>query len=271
MSLIAALVMLGACGDSEALSEGKEKKETAATKTKGKLKEEDYEKLYSDPDKYKGYEIELTGKVFTKPEKDESGTYIQMWADPENAEKNTLVAIKDSNIKIATDDYVKITGTIEKAYEGENAFGGTVSAPVVNANSAEVVDFITATSPTLKEIEVKESVDQHGLAIELQKIELADNQTRVYVKVKNDSQENASFYSFNSKLIVGNKQLEEEMLFEADLPQVQSELLPGIETEGVIVFPAIAPDEEIIKFHAEGSTDDYELDFKPYTFEVSIK
>ncbi len=271
--LIVATVMLGACGDSESSSSNSENaKKTEDIKTKGKLKEEDYEKLYSDPKKYKGYELEITGKVFAEPEKDEKGTYIQLWADPENAEKNTLVAINDPKFKIKTDDYVKVEGIIKDEFEGENAFGGTITAPIVLAKNIEVVDYLTAVSPTLKEVKVNKEIDQYGIKVTLNKIEIAENQTRVYIKIKNDTKEKASFYPGSAKLIVGNKQLEEEYIDSetTGLQEIQNEMLPNIETEGVIVYPAIDLGEKQIKLNAEVSSENYDLEFKPYIFDISI-
>lgn len=270
-SLIFTTVILGACGDNESSSSNVNEK-TEEVKTKGKLDTEDYEKLYSDPKKYKGYEVEITGKVFAEPEKDEKGTYIQLWADPENAEKNTLVAINDSKFKVKTDDYVKVKGIVKDEFKGENAFGGTITAPVILAKNIEVVDYLTAVSPTLKEIKVDKEINQHDIKITLQKIEIANNQTRVYMKIKNDTKEKASFYSDSAKLIVGNKQLEEEYVDSetTGLQQIQYEILPSIETEGVIVYPAIDLSGNTIKLNVEASSDNYDLDFKPYIFEVSI-
>ncbi|MFB3170054.1 DUF4352 domain-containing protein [Neobacillus sp. 179-C4.2 HS] len=237
-------------------------------KTKGKLKAEDYEKLYSDPKKYKGFEVEITGKVFSEPEKDEDGTYIQLWADPENSEKNTLAAINDPKLEIKTDDYVKIKGVVKDEFEGENAFGGTITAPMILADSIEIVDYITAVAPTLKEIKIDKEINQHGIVVTLQKIEIAKNQTRVFLKVKNGTQDNASFYSSSAKLIVGNKQLEEEYADPetTELQEVQSELLPSVETEAVIVYPALDPNEKSITLNAEASSDNYNLGFYTICF-----
>lgn len=265
------IVILGACGDSES-STSKDSNASEEVSNKGKLKDEDYEKLYSDPEKYIGYEVELIGQVFTEPEKDSDGTYIQFWADPENSEKNTLAAVNDPNLKISTNDYVIVKGVVKDKYEGENAFGGTIQAPVILAESIEVSDYISVISPTEKEIVVDKEVNQNELVVTLQKIEFAKNQTRVYLKVKNNTQDNASFYSHSTKLIIGNKQLEEEYFNseETGLEEIQSEILPGIETEGVIVYPAIELSENTIKLNAEAYSDNYDLDFKPYVFEVPI-
>lgn len=267
--IIALIVLLVACSDSDTSSVDSDEK----IESKGELDEKDYDKLYTNPEKYKGYEVTLTGQVFSEPEKDDEGVYFQMFGDPENSEKNTMVSIKDASLKIKSDQYVKVVGTVVDEYEGENAFGGSVVAAAVRAESVEVVDYITATSPTKKTIELNKEINQQGLVVTLQKVELADNQTRVFVKINNTTDEGASFYSSNTKLIVNNKQLEDEYYDseETGLPELQSDLLPQVETEGVIFYPAVDQTVDSIKLNIDASTENYDVDFSPYVFEIPLK
>ncbi|MBY7142873.1 hypothetical protein KFZ56_07330 [Virgibacillus sp. NKC19-3] len=95
-----------------------------------------------------------------EPEKDENGVYLQVFADPENNEKNTIIGITDPSFEVSTDDYVKVTGVIQDTFEGENVFGGNVNASVVLADIAEVVDYVIAVSPAIETIEVDDGREQ---------------------------------------------------------------------------------------------------------------
>lgn len=285
--ILTAFIFITACGAEESenqveskegeSSDQKESEESTPQESEGekqdqkeKIGEEDFEKVYSNPEAYKGYEIELMGQVFVEPEKEEDGVYLQVYADPENNEKNTIVGIGDPDFEVSTDDYVKVTGVIQDTFEGENAFGGQISAPTVSANNAEVVDYETAISPAIETIEVDEEQDQHGYVVHVDKIEFAENMTRVYLEVSNNTDDEISFYSFNSKLILDNEQLEEDnSFFDTGLPELQSDILPDVETDGVIIFPAIDPDTDEMTLHTEGSSSNFDLDIDPFTFEVS--
>lgn len=267
--VISLFLFMVACGEEETSDTISKKNKT--TEVKGIVSEKDIDEMYSNPKQFKDYEVELTGIVFNEPEADEDGVYFQMFADPINSEKNTLVGLLDTDLKVKTDDYVKVTGIVKDEFEGENAFGGVVKAPVIEATKFEVVDYVTAVAPANRTIEIKEEINQHGYHMELQKVELADEETRVYLKISNQSDVTIDFYSFNAKLIAGNKQLEENMPYlETGLPEIQSEILPGVETEGVIIFPAIDQKEKKLTFHAEGSSENYDLDYKPFIFEINI-
>lgn len=261
-------LLLAACGDSG--DSGSTDSSANEKEVSGKvISDADIQKLYTDPGKYKGYEYEFVGKVFTTPEKDDDGLYLQVWADPEKSEYNTLVAYPKTDVDIDEGDYVKVTSKVKKVYEGENMLGGKVVAPVVTASALEVLDYAAAVAPTLETIEVNKEIDQHGFLLKVEKIEIAEPHTRLYVTVTNNSNDKISFYSHNVKLINGGTQLEEETDYEADYPEVQSDILPGVTTSGIITFPAIDVGTSALKIHAEGYSDNYELDFVPFVFDVA--
>lgn len=101
----------------------------------------------------------------------------------------------------------------------------------------------------------------------IQKIEFTENQTRVYVKVQNKTNDSISIYSSDAKLIVGNKQLEADYSSETGLPELQPELLAGVESEGVIVSPAIDINTTKVKLNVEGYSDNYDIELNPFTYE----
>ena len=224
--------------------------------------------LFSNPKEYKGANIEFTGRVFVKPERDKNSVYLQVFSDPKNSEGNIAVSHNDPNLPVDTDSYVKISGVVKGEMKGTNVFGATLSIPMVEAQSIEIVDYITAVSPTLETINVDSEINQHGLIVALNKIEFAEDETRVYLKVKNNSNDSVSIWKHSAKVVQGNKQFEYEYNFLADYPEIQNDLLPGVESEGIIPFPPMDP-EQSLRFIIEGSCDDYTLKVNPFEFEIN--
>jgi hypothetical protein len=222
--------------------------------------------LATDPDKYEGAHVDIIGKVFIAPERTTDAVAWQMWASPNDSEWNTLVKIDDPNFQIEDGDYVRVVGTVAGSYEGQNLMGGTVQAVVILAEIAEVVDALAAAPPALRVAEVNQAIDQHGLVITLVKVEYAAKETRVHLVVRNNSISEASFYAFNAKAVQGSTQFESESRFDS-YPEVQSSLLPHVESSGIIVFPAMDP-FVTAAFYLQGRTDDFSLDFTNYIFEV---
>lgn len=194
------------------------------------LKGDEISTLYSEPDKFKNHCVELTGYVFTDPEYSDKGVAIQMYSDIENRDNNTVVTIPDKDFKVKEEDYVRVTGMVMGEESGKNLFGATVSALSVYATKYEIVDYAEAASPTLKEVTVNQTQEQYGYNVTVQKVEFAENETRVYLEVNNKGSDEFSVYGFNARIQQGENQFEEQKNYEADYPELTKELLPGSKT-----------------------------------------
>lgn len=245
-----------------------EKSEEIEDKTP--LSESEIAQMYTDPDKFMNRTVTLTGRVFTSPERDEDGIYFQMFYDTENHDLNTIVAYFDPAFELEEGDYVKLTGVVSGNFEGENAFGGTVTAPQIIATSLEKSSYAEVVSPALKTVTPKgASSTQHGYTVSLTKVEFAEKETRLYFTVENAGKATFNLYSFNTKLVQNGKQYEEETNYDADYPEIQSDLLPGVTTEGIISFPPI--DQADFQIILDAYSDDFDEDFEVYTFDISVE
>jgi len=268
--LIISMVLIAGCTGSEIASTGSsDQKSAAATQAKESFTNENFSKLATDPDKYKGSPITLTGKIFMDVEESEKQTGFQMWTNPAKSEGNVVVVYDGTGLKLKSDDFVKVTGKVEGALEGENMMGAKITAPRIFASKIEKVSAADVLAPTENTVQVNQTQTQHGVAITVEKIEFAKNETRLFLKVKNGSKAKASFYSFNAKLTQASSQFEPQDNYEANYPEVQSEILPGIETSGVIAFGAVDYTAKNFKVFLEASSDSWDLDFKPFVFDLA--
>ena len=251
------------CGSSEGESEKPKGKEKVV---KEYIDESEYDELYTNPDKFKGKYVKISGQVFSEPERDGEDIYFQMWREPDKAEGNTIVKCKTDQ-KLRSEDYVIVDGEVSGSFEGENMVGGKITAPQITATSVEVSDYKTAIAPTIKEVVVDETQEQYGYAVTVQKIEFAENETRVYVAVTNNGSDTFSCYSFNSKIIQEGNQISSEDNYYSDYPSIESELLKGASTEGIITFPALNPEAEF-ELYIEGYSDNWEEQIEKYVYTI---
>lgn len=240
-----------------------------APKEKVFLTEDEYASLYTSPNDYKGKYVELTGKIFTDPEVEDGKFAIQMWGDPDNNDKNTIVTGENPEGGLKADTYVKVVGYVAGTFEGENAFGTKITAPQITAESIEVVDYATAVSPSLKTIEPNVSMEQFGTTITVTKVEFAKAETRVYFKIENNSANKFNFYTFNTKITQNGKQFEEQDNYNADYEEPSSDILAGITSEGVVAFPVL--EQANFTIITDAHSDDYHEDFVDYTFEITVQ
>ena len=223
--------------------------------------------MYKNPEEYKYHCFTLTGKVFNVVGMSDGQLHFQMNQDTENAENNTYV-IYDDDIKLSEDDYVIVTGTVQGTEEYENMLGGTVETVMFHASSVEVVDYKDAVAPTLKEVQVNESKTQYGYKVTVEKVEFAEKETRVYVKVDNGGKSTVSIYAYDAIAVQNGKQYQHEDNWEAEYPELQSDLRSGNSTEGVLVFKGL--EQKYFKVIMGGYSDDWEEDIKDFEINVNV-
>ncbi|MBE6067769.1 MAG: DUF4352 domain-containing protein [Clostridium lundense] len=234
------------------------------------LSSEEFKQMYSDPNKFKGRTVDFYAKIFIAPEKDDKGTYFQCYANNDDS-LNTFVGILDPKLDVKEGEVVRIIGNVKEKMKGTNAFGGEVSAPLIQANKVEKTDYATAFSPAIKTIELNKEINQHGYVIKLNKVEIAKEETRAYITVTNNSKGKINFYSFNSKAVQGSKQLDIKDNYEAKYPEIKSEILSGVKEEGIVTFQPIDVNGDKLRIIFEGSSDNYSLQFNPFEYEINIK
>ncbi len=222
--------------------------------------------LYTTPENFKNHYVEIIGKVFNAPEYVDDGVCVQMWADIKNSDNNTIVYIFDKDFDVEQGDYIRVVGKVGDSFEGENAFGGIVTAPTITAKEYEIISYQDALMPTLNTIDVNQTQTQNGYSVTIQKVELADEETRVYLKIDNQGSDTFNVYSFNAKITQAGKQYGVQDNWDADYPEIQSDLLVGNSTEGIIAFPRINDGEFSIV--VEGYSENWSENIKPYTFNI---
>lgn len=239
------------------------------SKEKSFIDDSDIKEMYSNPKKYDGKYVTLTGKIFSGPDTGEGAIAFQMWGDPKNNDLNTMIySDKEIAKDVGADDYVKVTGYIDGEFEGENRFGGTITAPQIVAEKIEVSSYQEVMSPTLKTIGINSVKASNGVTVTLQKIEFAKNEARLYVSIDNQSGYKYNFYSFNTKIVQNGKQFEEENNYDADYPEISNEILTGVKTEGIISYKAI--EQSNFQWVCEGNSDNYDFDNDTFTFDVTV-
>lgn len=216
---------------------------------------ENWAVLDGDPEGHKGASVDIVGQVFTAPERDEQGTYLQMYADPKNSEWNTIVGYGDPKLKVKEDDYVHVSGTVKGKYEGQNALGADLTVPIVLADTVKVVDAVAAASPAIKTLP-RQQQSQAGITTTVQKVEFAEDETRVFLAIQNGSSAKYDFYSSSGLAVQRGRQYESD--YSGDYPELSSTILPGAYTSGVMVFPKMKPNAGL-DLHLEGSSSDYNV------------
>ncbi|MCO8194433.1 MULTISPECIES: DUF4352 domain-containing protein [Anaerofustis] len=231
---------------------------------------EEITELYTDPSSFTGRTFTFTGQVLSV-EQDGNVYGIQAWYDVKNLDKNTLIyyyASEDENFSIKENDFIKATGTINGTFTGTNLLGGTVELPEMDADKVEIVSYEEVVSPANKTIELDKTSKKGNASFTIEKIELADDETRVYATLKNNGSSSISFYSYDAKLIQGGEQISTQDDFYVEgYPEIEYDLNSKAKSSGIITFPKIDKDKNFtLKFPFYDNED-----FNEYTFSFDIK
>ena len=197
----------------------------------------------SDRRQYKGSPVTLAGIVFNLIGRKNGATQLQMFPDPDERDQNTLVVIP-WDLDVRPDQYVRVRGVLKTYHKSTNLFGVTINVPVVRAEAVEVVNRLKA-FPPIQTVDLDSALTQHGLSITVVRIELLDNETRVFIAGENNSREKASLYAFSDDpvLLQGTTQIKLKSLYGDDYPEHDNNLLPGTATEGVLIFEGLDLDK----------------------------
>jgi hypothetical protein len=212
--------------------------------------------LAADPESHKGATVSFVAKVFTTPERDAKGVYLQVWADPQNSEQNTIVGYADPSFVVSDDDYVRVSGVVKGAYSGENAFGGKISATLILADTVKVVGALAARPTTIAALG-SATYTQGGVTVTIRRVEFAAPETRVFMTVRNGSGADVTVYDSSMRAVQAGRQYDNKFSME-DYPELSDDLVPGATTSGVVVFPRMNPHGNL-RLYVEVSSEDYNV------------
>lgn len=209
----------------------------------------DWPKVWSDPDAYRGETVKLVGRVFNVM-RFEDGVALGVWMDPKNSALATAVGLKDPTFQVTENDYVQVTGKVDRKLEAEDE---SAAIPAVWADTMKVVDASAVVSPAYPTYGTLAST-QGGVRVVVGKIEAAPDETRVYVTVSNRSADDVSFMAVGGELVANGRSIKERSLENA-LSELVSDLAPHSKTSGVIHFEEI-PQDAALTLTLLGLSDD---------------
>ena len=202
----------------------------------GTFTKANYGILAANPDEHTGVKVDVIGQLLDNPESNGDEVAFQMWADPNNAEWSTIVHADEGSLGLRTDNYVHVQGTVLGSMEGENAFGGTVSAVEVDADQVERVEGVDAIDPTQETLQVGQTQTSEGLSITIEKLEFGAKHTRAYVTASNEGDKTAKLALDRSKIVQGEDRIGYRDPYDYSVSKPKSGLPSGDDTEGVVIF-----------------------------------
>lgn len=196
--------------------------------------------VYTNAKKYKGYYINIQGKVFQVMSDNGNVKGIQVWIDPDTCEQNLMIYY-NTNVDVKQGDYITCSGYIDSVTEYKNAYDAKLFAPLVISSDLKKSTYMDVMAPATETI-VLENIKQekYGYSVLFEKIEFSEKETRVYVTAKNAGKETLYFDADGAVILQDSKQYNAKSNYEANYDEIPYEIVKGATSSGVIVFPKIS-------------------------------
>lgn len=222
----------------------------AETTAEGEMTRAELADMYAHTDgtgtDYTGRRATITGVVTAGFTTTEGEVRFELCQNIGERKNPTLVAAKEIPLQVG--DIVKATGTLtNQAIE-----------PILEADTLEVISLEEGDDPPLFHSEEPVSQTMGDLKITVEKVEFCEKRFLVFLSVENLGEKEA-YLGRNGDVVQGQTQYESDYnpLY-LDYPQIQTSILPGVKTSGVIPFPAI--EAENCRFY-----------FQDAVFEIEVK
>ena len=227
-------------------------------KNKIYLTEGEVSLIYGSADNYKKKYVKLTGQVIDV-KYDNKGQTITAYTDIANYTNDIIVYFEDKSVSIKQNDYISIDGYIKGADK-------ETSKPYIIGKEVKTISYMDAVAPTKKSVEFDKTSSQNDVTITVQKVEFSDVETRVYVKVSNNSKDEFKFQTYSTILTQNAKQY--ETTYSKTAVDVSSSILAGGRSEGILVFPKI--EQSNFTLTMKGFSTNYDVDFENFTFDLAL-
>lgn len=235
------------------------------------VSDDEIDAVLSNPDDYKGKYINITGKIFNVIDTDSDGsTQYQAYYDIENYDKDFAFTVSSDAGTFSTDAYVNVDGQIAGEVTGENMLGTDVSTIMISADTVTELSYMDAVVPTLKTITPGLSQEQNGVTVSIDKVEIAEKETRVYVTETNNGSDNFDLWVYEAAVIQNGTQINlssSGSSYEGEYPELSSSLLPGASSSGILVFDPVDAAQGF-QVNIPCASENWEVEMQPFVFDV---
>jgi hypothetical protein len=216
------------------------------------LSNADWPQVVDNPDAYRGATVNLVGRVSTV-QKSRDGQFrgIHMYADAAHGQQETTI-ITRANLPLLPDDYVRARGILEGTLQSGSTAGIDLRGPVVIASALRNATFVDAASPARQRLRAK-PYTVYNVTITPYRIDLADDETRVFLRIKNATDYTIHYNTAQSYLLNDGIRIRPHP--HRSYPQMPADLFPGSTASGVTTFRATTPGT-VFKFVTRFSSDD---------------
>jgi hypothetical protein len=215
-------------------------------------------RLATRPGRYPGAFVDVIARVESAPLRDvaadpgDSRTYYLLAIETRGADANVLLQYQNAT-ELAGGEYVRVTGRVLGEASGDDGAGGSLSGPAILARTLDVVSAPSLTSEPLVTLPPR-AHDRAGVTVTVTGVEIAADETRIHVTVRNTSGRLLHFDEAATRLVQRRTSYTATTSERSgQYPEVPAEIPAAARVSGVLVLPVIPPRRRPIFVQLGGS------------------
>ncbi len=202
----------------------------------------DWLSVHSDPELIQGRRVDLRARVYVGPEEHPAGDLFLAWVDFDNDQLSIAFVVPAAPAELAPGAFVEAFGVVDGVLTRRDSSGDEIVHPLVQVQRVLVTDRV-GIRPTRTLVRVGQTLEQRGVRVTLDRLEFADEETRLFVTVENQREEIVS--AFPTGLSVEQRELDYPAIISVG-PGVEpprGRVEPGTTEHGAFRFPPFDLDD----------------------------
>jgi len=229
-----------------------------------------YDNVAPNPSSFNGKVVNWKGRV-GKVEAGNGYTAWNMYTKEESSE-GMVICVYYGSLDVKEKDYLDVYGVLTRKIKKNINLAQYTDKPIVVAGIVEKIDRNKAVAPTKKTWTIEKSQSKYNFIVTLEKIEFADNETRVYLKLENKSPYKVNLYRDEIKMVQGNSQIKSKFVpLEDEKESLPNDILSNTEESGILYFNQSDYTKPLtITIKANSYSEDYSVSNKmTFTFKLN--
>lgn len=227
---------------------------------------ENLKMLYTSAGAYEGIPVNIVGRIDKIIKLTENTTLFSLNAEPTDSQpnKNILVSYNEPHFILQYSAFIRVTGSVKSPENNSQE-----SPPFILADKVEPIDDPwSVLAPTRFTLRPSKTINYNGQIVQLDKIEFSDSETRMYVRVRNETKDTSLFNLSSPRGMQGNRTFKELPNRYGVYSQASLKLFPMQEAREIIFLEKMDPMEKSLTFTL-GPDDDLLTQQKPFSFQVN--
>ncbi len=265
ITVVSLIIFTGILGFQVYMDSNQLSQQAVLTKQYG-FTNENIKLLFDNPKLYMGLPVNIVGRLDKIVEINDNNTQFSIVVNPngETGNQNIVVSYNKPLSTLGLTSYVKVTGSIQNTTKTpENA-----QTPLVIADKAEgIEDPWSILAPSQYTLYPNKTVNQNGKLVRLDKVEFAEQETRLFLTVKNEGTSGDVFLLANPIAKQGSRQFGELNGSYRIRQQPTLQLQPLQEARKVVFLEPLDRNRKNASVIL-GSDNDILMGQQPYTFDI---